>query len=153
MVPPTVIPENQLPPRGGPVSSEPQRIATFRSAVSCRRDLLGPLRLTLIGWTVDHPDEKVSLAFSGVAPDNLPDVLEDPTVDRIDVGLYRISSPPQEWIVNATAVHLHRQIATVFYRAIAPRTAPLSKRLFWRLVLALAASPLGKRVLLALRRR
>jgi hypothetical protein len=148
-----VIPENQLPARGGPTSAEPQRIATFRSGVSCRRDPLGPLGLTLIGWTADHPDEKVLLAFSGSAPDNLPDELEDPTVDRIDVGLYRISSTPREWIVNATAVHLHRQIATAFYRAIPPRAAPWKKRLFWQLVLALAANPLGKRVLLALRRR
>jgi hypothetical protein len=147
------MPENQLPARGGPTSAEPQRIATFHSGVSCRRDPLSPLGLTLIGWTADHPDEKVSLAFSGAAPDNLPDVLEDPTVDQIDVGLYRVSSPPREWIVNATAVHLHRQIATAFYRAIPPRVAPWSKRLFWRLVLALAASHSGKRVLLALRRR
>jgi hypothetical protein len=152
-VPFKVIPENQLPRRDGAPSAEPQRIATFRSGVSCSRDLLSPLGLTLIGWTADHPDEKVSLAFSGAAPDDLPDVLEDPTVDRIDVGLYRISSPPREWIVNATAVHLHRQIAAAFYRAIPPRTVPWSKLLFWRLVLALAASPLGKRVLLALRRR
>lgn len=151
-MPLTVIPENQLPPRG-PTSSEPQRIATFRSGVSCRRDTLGPLGLTLIGWTTGHPDEKVSLAFSGAAPDDLPEVLEDPTVDRIDVGRYRISSPQREWIVNATAVHVHRQIATAFYRSLTPRAAPWSKRLFWRLVLALAANPLGKRVLLALRRR
>jgi hypothetical protein len=121
--------------------------------VSCRRDAASPLGLTLVGWTTDHPDEKVSLAFSGRAPDSLPEVLEDPTVDRIGEGQYRISSPPREWLVHATAIHLHRQIATLFYRAVPPRTAPLAKRVFWRLVLALAARPWGKRLLLALRRR
>jgi hypothetical protein len=135
-----------------PMNSAPQRIATFHSAVSCRRDPNSPLGLTLVGWTTDHPDEKVSLAFSGAAPDDLPEVLKDPTVDHIEAGRFRISSPARDWIVNATAVHLHREIATAFYRTIAPRVAPWNKRLFWRLVLAMAAHPLGKRVLLALRR-
>jgi hypothetical protein len=147
------VPSEIPPPAPGSANAWPLRIVSFRSAVSCRRDPEGPLGLTLIGWTTDHPDEKVSLAFSGVAPGNLPDVLENPTVDRIDAGRYRIASPPREWIVEATAVHLHRQIADAFYRAIAPRTVPWSKRLFWRVVLALAASHLGKRVLLALRGR
>jgi hypothetical protein len=135
------------------MSAAPQRIATFHGAVSCRRDSTSPLGLTLIGWATDHPEEKVMLAFSGAAPDNFPEVLEHPTVERIDAGRYRISSPPREWLINATAVHLHREIATAFYRTVAPRAAPWHKLLFWRVVLAMAANPLGKRVLLALRRR
>lgn len=128
------------------------RVAAFRGGVSCRRDPKGPLGLTLLGWTSDHPDERVSLAFSGRAPDTLPEVLEDATVDRVGEGLYRISSTPREWIVEARSVHLHREIATPFYRAIPPRPVSLSKRLFWRVVLSMAASQLGKRFLLMLRR-
>ncbi len=131
---------------------EAYRVAAFRGGVSCRRDRSGPLGLTLIGWTLDHPEEKVSLAFSGPAPDTLPDVLEDPTVDQIATGRYRIASTPREWIVEARAAHLHREIAAAFYRAIPPRPAPWGKRVFWRLVLGMAATAWGKRLLLALRR-
>lgn len=130
----------------------PHRVVAFRGGVSCRCDSRGPLGLTLIGWTADHPDEKASLAFSGRAPDILPEVLQDPTVDRLADSKYRIASGPREWVVEATSVHLHREIATSFYRAIPPRATPWIKRFFWRLVLGLAASPWGKRLLLALRR-
>jgi hypothetical protein len=119
--------------------------------VSCRRDSKGPLGLTLVGCASDRPDEKASLAFSGNAPDALPEVLEDATVDQIGEGRYRITSAAREWLVEARATHLHREIATAFYRAIPPRAAPWSKRLFWRFVLGLAATTWGKRLLLALR--
>ncbi len=128
------------------------RIVVFRGGVSCRRDPNGPIGLTLLGWSSDHRDEKASLAFSGRAPDTLPEVLEDVIVDRVGEGTYRIASTSREWIVEARAVHLHREIAMPFYRAIPPRAAPWSKRLFWHIVLGMAASTWGKRLLLALRR-
>jgi len=120
--------------------------------VSCRRDASGPVGLTLVGWTSDHPDERVSLGFSGRAPEGLPEVLEDPIVDRLDEKRYRISSAPREWVVEATAIHLHREMAATFYRAIPPRPAPWSRRLLWRILLGLAATAWGKKLLLALRR-
>jgi hypothetical protein len=49
-------------------------------------------------------------------------------------------------------VHLHRDLAAQFYRAIPPRPAPWAKRVFWRLVLGLAASRAGLALLRALRR-
>jgi len=126
------------------------RIVAFRGGVGCRRDSNGPLGLTLLGWSSDHPDEKVALAFSGRAPDTLPEVLEDAIVDRIGEGTYRIASTPREWLVEARAVHLHREVSAPFYRAIPPRAAPWSKRLFWRVVLGMAAHKWGKRLLLTL---
>jgi hypothetical protein len=135
------------------MTPEPVRVVTFRGGVSCRRDTNGPLGLTLIGWTADHPDERASVSFSGVAPENLPEVLEDPTVYRIDERHFRISSAPRDWVVEATAVHIHREIATSFYRAIPPRIPPWSKRLFFRVVLAMMSTSWGKRLLLALRGR
>ena len=135
------------------MGSEPHRVMTFRGGVSCRRDSSGPLGLTLIGWTADYPDERATVAFSGRAPETLPEVLEDPTVYRIDERHYRIESAPREWVVEATSVHVHREIATSFYRAIPPRIVPWSKRLFFRVVLAMMSSSWGKRVLLALRGR
>ena len=135
------------------MTPEPLRVVTFRGGVSCRRDTNGPLGLTLIGWTADHPDERASVSFSGSAPENLPEVLEDPTVYRIDERHFRISSAPRDWVVEATAVHIHREIATSFYRAIPPRIPPWSKRLFFRVVLAMMSNSWGKRLLLALRGR
>jgi hypothetical protein len=134
------------------MSFRPHRVVSFRGGVSCRREAPGPIGLTLIGWTSDHPDERVSLAFSGRAPETVPDVLEDPIVDRIEETRYRIVSAPREWVIEAGATHLHREIATPFYQAIPPRAAPWSRRLLWRILLGLAASSLGKRLLLALRR-
>ncbi len=136
------------------MSDEPFRVVTFRGGVSCRRDAGGPLGLTLIGLTTDHPDEWVSVSFSGQAPETLPEVLEEPTVYRIDERRFRIASHPREWLVEATAVHVHREIATAFYRAIPPRHVPWRKRLFFRLLLAMMGQLVGgKRLLLALRGR
>jgi hypothetical protein len=129
---------------------EVQRIVRFVGGVSCRRDE-GPLGLTLIGRTVDRPDEIATLAFSGTAPPRLPEALEDVTVEPLGEGQYRIGSGRREWTIPARSVHLHREVATIFYRAVAPRTAPWTKRLFWRVVLALASSRAGKRLLLILR--
>ncbi len=49
-------------------------------------------------------------------------------------------------------MHLHREIAAQFYRAIPPRPVPLLKRWFWRVVLALATSRAGLAALRVLRR-
>jgi hypothetical protein len=126
---------------------EARRIVRFRGGVSCRRDA-GPLALTLVGRTTDRPDELVTLAFAGSAPSNLPEALEDATAEQVGAGRYRIRSGPREWLVSARSTHLHREVATTFYRAITPRRVPWSKRLFWRVVLGLAANPVGRRLLL-----
>src|SRR5262245_50437144 len=101
------------------VVDEAKRIVRFRGGVSCRRDQ-GPLGLTLIGRTTDRPEEIATLAFTGTAPANLPEALEDATVEQVGAGRYRIWSGRREWIVSARGAHLHREVATTFYRAIAP---------------------------------
>jgi hypothetical protein len=131
---------------------ETRRIVRFRGGVSCRRDD-GPLGLTLVGRTTDRPDEMATLAFAAAAPPGLPEALEDATVEQLDAGRYRIWSGNREWIVPARSVHLHREVSTTFYRAIAPRLVPWNKRLFWHIVLSIAASRVGKTLLLTLRRR
>lgn len=131
---------------------EARRIVRFSGGVSCRRDD-GPLGLTLIGRTPDRPDETATLAFAASAPADLPEALEDATVEQLDVGRYRISSGRREWIVPARSAHLHREVSTTFYQAIAPRLVPWGKRLFWRMVLAMVSNPVGKRLLLVLRGR
>ena len=131
---------------------EARRIVRFQGGVSCRRDE-GPLGLTLLGRTADRPDEIATLVFAASAPDELPEVLEDATVELLERGKYRIWSGRREWILPARSAHLHREVSSVFYRAIAPRLVPWSKRLFWRVVLAMASSRVGRRLLLALRQR
>jgi hypothetical protein len=131
---------------------EPRRIVRFRGGVSCRREDV-PLGLMLIGRTIDRSDEIATLSFAGPAPQGLPEALEDATIEEIAAGQYRIWSGRREWIFPARSVHLHREVSAVFYRAIAPREVPWSKRLFWRIVLSMVASRLGKSVLLTLRRR
>jgi hypothetical protein len=126
---------------------EAKRIVRFRGGVSCRREA-GLLGLTLIGRTADRPDETATLAFTGAAPENLPEALEDAMVEQMDAGHYRIRSGQREWDVPAGSAHLHREVSNTFYRAIAPRPVPWNKRLFWRVLLGLAANPLGRRLLL-----
>jgi len=135
------------------VSAGSQCIAKFVGGVSCRRDAESPLGLTLIGRTAQYPDEGVTLAFAASAPVGLPEVLEDPIIERLDASRFRIRAAEREWMLAAPAFHLHRDVTTPFYRAIAPRAVPWSKRLFWRLILSLAASSAGKRLLVALRGR
>jgi hypothetical protein len=128
-------------------------LITFRDGVSCRREPQGPLGLTLSGRTRDRPEERATLAFSGPAPEGLPEALENAVVEQLDDGTYRITCEGGEWRVSATAAHVHREIATAFYRVVSPRRPRWSRRVFWRIVLGLAGNPTGRGLLLALRRR
>lgn len=128
-------------------------IARFRGGVGCRRESDTPLGLTLVGRSADRPDEVICVAFSGSAPEDLPEVLEDARVERDSDNSYRIVADSRHWVIAAPAVHVHRDVATVFYRAVAPRSPPLMRKILLNLVLTLAHSPTGKRLLLALRRR
>jgi hypothetical protein len=121
--------------------------------VSCRREPEGPLGLTLLGRTRERPEELASVAFTGVAPEGLPEALEDAAVEQLDSTTYRIVCGGREWLVSATGAHVHREVATAFYRVVQPRSPSWSRRIFWRVVLGLARNPAGKHLLFALRRR
>jgi hypothetical protein len=122
-------------------------VVHFPGWISCRLDGEGSLGLILVGRTLDHPDEPVQLAFSGPPPADIPEALEGAKVARLGPRQYRISSGARSWTINGVA-HLHREVAGPFYKALPPRPVPWHKRLFWRLLLALAANPLGRRLLL-----
>ena len=128
----------------------PERLATFCGVVRCRRAPTVP-GLILSGSTAEA-EEPTALAFSAIAPADLPVTLEDAVVDHLGGAQYRIGAGQREWLIASPAVHLHREIATQFYRAIPPRPAPWTKRVFWRVVLSLAASRTGLALLRALRR-
>jgi hypothetical protein len=129
----------------------PEPLATFRGLVRCYRAAQAP-GLTLQGDTAERPGEETALAFSAPAPADFPETLQDVRVERLSDGQYRIGSGSREWLIGAAPVHLHREIAALFYRAIPPRPAPWGKRAFWRVVLILAGSRLGLAALKALRR-
>jgi len=111
-----------------------------------------PLELTLSGMTRAHPGEPSTVSFSAVGPVTLPRELADAEVERLDAGGYCIRAGGAEWLLAAGGVHVYRDAAAPFYRALPPRPVPSGKRLFWRLVLALAASRAGLALLRALRR-
>ena len=130
----------------------PETLATFRGTVRCERRPQART-LTLSGLSAASPGEETALTFSAAVPGEYPRTLEDAVVEHVDGTHYRIRSGTREWPLEATAVHLHREVATRFYDAIPPRPAPWSKRLFWRAVLVLAASRTGLAALKVLRRQ
>jgi len=140
--------------------SEAHAVVQFAGPVRCRNEG-PPLALTLVGRTVGTPEELLSVAFAfegasafeGVSLPLLPEVLESPCVRRAGSTGFRIWSGSTHWDVPALACHLHRDVGPAFYKAIAPRKASWSRRLLWSILLGLAAHPVGKRLLLTLRRR
>ncbi|MEJ1964447.1 MAG: hypothetical protein WDO56_24045 [Gammaproteobacteria bacterium] len=129
-------------------SNEEPRVVRFRGWISCRRDGEGPLGLILVGHTSQHRrDEAVQIAFSCPAPADIPDALEDARVEFLGDNQYRLTSGGKSWALQGAA-HVHREVAGAFYKALPPRPVPLRKRLFWRVMLALAANPLGRKLLL-----
>lgn len=131
----------------------PQPVVAFRGSVLCRRTHCA---LILTGSAADSGRERLILTFTASNSPDLPELpasLVDPEVLALGAGSYRISSGPRDWVFGATSVHLHRDIGDAFHRAVPSRPAPLKKRLFWRVALALAHHSVGKRVLLSIRRK
>lgn len=127
-----------------------EAVASFRGTARAERGAL-PLGLSLTGEGAGPAGARITVSFSGTAPSDLPQVLADARVESLGASEYRIVTAAGEWRLAARAVHVHREIAPAFYAAIPPRPVPLGKRIFWRLVLALAGSPWGMAMLKALR--
>ena len=138
-------------------------VAAFGGAVRCGRNPSGPLEITLEGYaagttdatgTSDAPGtsgEPLTVAFSGATDPGLPEALENAVVERLAPGRYRIAAGVHDWLLEAAAVHVHRDVGRVFYQALPPRPAPAARRLVLRLALRLAGSRTGLVVLRALR--
>jgi hypothetical protein len=131
------------------MSSAP--LARFLGRIECRFDGCGPLGLILSGYTEGRPRELVHLAFAGMAPAHFPQFLESPTVERLDTERYAISSNARRWTVSARAAHLHREVAAAFFEAVPARPIRWTQRLFWRMVLPLAATAAGRWLLRTVR--
>ena len=125
-------------------------LAAFRGPVACRRSVGG---LTLTGCAADCADDILIVTFIAASVPDLPDSLSAAAIRARDGRHYRIMSGSRDWLVEATSVHVHRDIGREFYRAIPPRPVPLKKRFLWRTILALAGTRAGKRLLSSLRRQ
>lgn len=123
----------------------------FAGAVRCAPGA-PPFTLTLTGAAAAPAAGGLTLTFSGSAPADLPATLAGARVDVPAPGVYRITSGTRAWQVAGGSLSATREAAAAFYAALPPRPVPLVKRLFWRLVLALAASRAGLTLLRALRR-
>ena len=129
----------------------PDNVLSFSGRVECRRSG-GPLGLTLVGRCADQSGDSCQLSFQGSAPPDLPPCLDEVTVRRLGARRYLIAGSGQEWAFEARNAYWQRDVSAAFYRAIPARVPPLARRLFFRLVLTLAATPFG-RALIARRRR
>jgi hypothetical protein len=125
-------------------------LAAFRGEVTCRRTAGA---LTLSGYAADSATDRLILTLVSSSIPDLPDSLTAVILTAAGEGRYRIASGSGELVVEATSLHVHRDVGTVFYRALPPRPVPLAKRLFWLAVLWLAGSRTGKLVLSSLRRQ
>jgi hypothetical protein len=132
-----------------PVSVEP--LARFVGRVDCRVNGCGPLGLVLSGHTAQGPQELLHLSFAGKAPADFPNALENATAERVAAESFRIVSGARIWTVSARAAHLHREVAAAFYAALPSQPIRWTQRLFWRIVLALAASSAGRGLLRVVR--
>jgi hypothetical protein len=126
-------------------------LATFVGRVNCRSDGCGPLGLVLCGHTAHRPQELLYFSFSGTAPADLPKTLESATIERVGDQSYRILSGARIWTVSARAAHLHREVAAAFFEAVPSQPIRWTQRLFWRIVLALAATSAGRWLLRVVR--
>ncbi len=128
--------------------TEPQYV--FAGAVRCQRGA-PPFTLTLSGAAAAPATGSLTLTFSGHAPADLPATLSAASVATQGPGHYRIASGARVWQVTGGTLSATREVAAAFYLALPPRPVPAPKRLFWRLVLVLAASRAGLTLLRALR--
>jgi hypothetical protein len=128
-----------------------EELLRFAGPVSCEERHAAP-QLTLRGMRAGPKPAPAAFAFSAEAPEDLPATLEDVVIASLGDREYSIKSGTREWRIAARAVHLHDDVRTAFYRAVVPRQAPLRRRIFFRLVLTLAASGWGLALLKRLRR-
>lgn len=128
-------------------------IAVFCGTVRCTPETGASPGLTLCGASADDPAERLILSFIATGGTELPALLDAPRVVAADAHRFRIESGPRRWLIQARALHVHRDVGAAFLQAVPPRRAPPGKRLFWGAVLWLARRRAGLRLLAALRGR
>jgi hypothetical protein len=114
----------------------------------------GPAGLTLVGHIVE-PDGGMTpaqLSLGGLAPPQLPPILNDLTFEALTAQDMVLRSGGREWPLRGRTWQLHRDVGAMFFAAIPPRPMPWSRRLGWTVMLGLVASGPGRWLLTRLGR-
>lgn len=127
-------------------------VAEFRGRVRVLRAPQEPLGLTLTGTGAATPGDEIQLAFTGAAPAELPEVLEDVRVEARAPGVFAIVSGERSFRIEARSVHVHVDVGREFYREIPPRPVPPVRRVLLSAALAIARSRAGLALLRRFRR-
>jgi len=106
----------------------------------------GPAWCRLVGRSRD--DRSLLLDFAGGhAEPPLPPRLEAVRIepDPSDPARWQLSSAGGRYEISAARLFVHEDVAARAVIVIPPRPVPRAKRMFWRLVFVLLATPLGRR--------
>jgi len=108
----------------------------------------GPGRtgITLLGILAEPAGAAtaVQLSLSCIAAPELPQPLNDVTVEALTAQDVLLRGGAREWRLPCTTWQLHRDVGAMFYAAIPPRRTPWSRRATWRVLLGIAATAPGR---------
>ena len=127
-------------------------VAAFEGPVRCTRHTGVSRGLTLSGGSAGHSPGRLIVSFVGTDAAAIP-TLEAARVVQLGDRRYQVRSPSGAWLIEARALHVHRDVRQVFFGAVPPRPVPLGKRLFWQAILRLARRRAGLHLLRVLRGR
>lgn len=124
------------------------------SGVQAVRPATGPLNLILQGREVGTCSNATELAFAGAAGD-VPDDLEYAEVSEAEPAgrAWSVRTARGEFVVHARAIFLHRDVSLALRTLLPRQEAPRLRRLAWWWLPRIVASPIGRRLLLAVRGR
>ncbi len=124
------------------------------SGVRTVRPTTGPLNLILKGREVGTTSNATEIAFAGAVGD-VPDDLEYAEVSPAgaDGGAWSVRTARGEFVVHARDAFLHRDVSVRLCGLLPRHEPPRLRRLAWAWLPRIVASPLGRRLLLAVRGR
>jgi hypothetical protein len=106
----------------------------------------GTAGVTLLGRIVeaDGSATPAQLTLMCSEPPVLPAKMPDLIFAALAAPDVLLQSGAQTWPLHCSTWQLHRDVGRAFYAAIPPRPTPWTRRLGWRVLLGVAASPLGR---------
>ena len=107
----------------------------------------GAAGLTLLGRIDERGSTPAQLSLIAADAVVLPAALRDVTVEAQPGGVL-LRAGEGQWRIACRSWQLHRDVGAAFYAAIPPRPTPWSRRLSWRVLLAIAATAPGRWLLM-----
>jgi hypothetical protein len=121
----------------------PSQIARFEGPVSWEPGP-GAGGITLLGTISEPRSTPAQLSLIGTEAGQLPSDLADVTAEVSATPGVVLRSGSREWRIACKTWQLHRDVGGTFYAAVPPRPTPWSRRLTWRVLLAVAATAPGR---------